>query len=61
MTFRELEAILLKDGWVHIDTRGSHYQYKHPSKKGKVTLPHHNGDINIKTANSILKHAGIKR
>jgi hypothetical protein len=29
-------------------------------KSGKVTIPRHNGDLNIKTANSILKQAGIK-
>lgn len=29
MKFKELEKILLKDGWFLIDIKGSHYQYKH--------------------------------
>lgn len=60
MTFKEIEKRLLKDGWKHIDTRGSHYQYKHPTKPGKITVPNHKGDLNIKTALSILKMAGLK-
>ncbi len=60
MTFREIEKLLLKDGWRNVDTRGSHYQYEHPTKPGKVTVPRHSGDINIKTVHSILKAAGLK-
>ena len=45
MKFREMESLLLKDGWLLVDIRGSHYQYKHPSKSGKVTVPNHRGDI----------------
>jgi len=55
MTFKEMEKLLLKDGWKHSDTRGSHFQYKHPTKPGKVTVPRHKGDLNIKTAHTILK------
>ncbi len=60
MKFKELEKILLNDGWEYRCARGSHYQYTHPSKKGKITVPRHGGDLNIKTANTILKQAGIK-
>ncbi len=42
------------------DVRGSHYQYKHPTKKGKVTIPNHRGDIPQRVVNSILKQAGLK-
>jgi len=59
MPFREIEQIILADGWINVDTRGSHNQYKHPTKPGKVTIPNHKGDLNIKTVNSILKQAGI--
>ena len=31
MRFRELERIILDDGWVLSDIRGSHHQYKHPN------------------------------
>ena len=61
MKFRDLERILKEDGWEYIYTSGSHYFYKHPTKPGKISIPFHsNKDINPKTANSILKQAGLK-
>jgi predicted RNA binding protein YcfA (HicA-like mRNA interferase family) len=39
---------------------GSHHQYKHPTKPGKVTVPHPRKDLPIGTARSILKQAGIQ-
>ena len=60
MKFREMESLLLKDGWCLVDIRGSHYQYKHPSKSGKVTVPNQRGDIPIRVVASILKQAGLK-
>ena len=60
MTVRDLTKILQKDGWVKEKQEGSHIKMKHPTKKGKVTVPNHNGDIKIKTLNSILKQAGLK-
>ena len=60
MTVREIMKILKKDGWFEIETNGSHIQLKHPTKRGKVTVPKHSGDIPIKTFNSILKQAGLK-
>lgn len=60
MTARELEKLLLADGWYHTDTRGSHKQFKHPQKEGKITIPQHKGDVKLKTANNILKQAGLK-
>lgn len=60
MTFKELERILLEDGWSLKAIKGSHHQYIHEEKKAKITIPRHGGDINIKTANTILKQAGLK-
>lgn len=60
MTFKDLEKILKKDGWYYYDTVGSHIQYKHEIKPGKVTIPKHKGDIKKGTLNSILKQAGLK-
>ena len=60
MTFKEMEKILKADGWEYKYTRGSHYYYEHPTKKGKIPVPHHAGDIPKGTANSILKQAGLK-
>ena len=60
MRFRELERIILDDGWVLYDIRCSPHQYKHPSKSGKVTIPNHRGDIPLRVVNSIFKQAGLK-
>lgn len=60
MTFRELEKIILSDGWTLKTTVGSHKQYVHSIKQGKVTIPHHSGDITKGVVNSVLKQAGLK-
>ena len=61
MRARETEKILLKDGWYFVKQVGSHRQYKHPTKPGKVTIPFHSGDLDKGTAESILKQAGLKQ
>lgn len=60
MRFRELEKIVLDDGWFLSDVRGSHHQYRHSTKPGKVTIPNHRGDIPLRVVNSVLKQAGLK-
>lgn len=60
MKFREIEAIILRDGWVFKKAVGSHYQYVHSIKRGKVTIPYHGGDLDKRTVKSILKQAGIE-
>ncbi len=60
MTVREIEKLLSQDGWYTVSQVGSHKQFKHPSKPGKVTVPIHKGDISKGTANAILKQAGLK-
>ena len=60
MTPTQIERLITADGWYHVATKGSHKHFKHPSKPGKVTIPQHRGDLDIKTANSILKQAGLK-
>ena len=60
MKFHEIERVLLSDGWTFKNAKGSHYQYVHPEKPGKVTIPHHPGDIAPIIIKSILKQAGIK-
>lgn len=60
MTFREIEKIILADGWILKNVNGSHNQYIHPNKKGRVTIPKHSGDIPKGTLNSIFKQAGLK-
>lgn len=60
MTVKEIIKQLKADGWFECDIRGSHIQFKHPEKPGKVTVPSHSGDIPKGTLNSILKQAGLK-
>lgn len=60
MRFREIEKIILADGWYFKNAKGSHNHYKHPKKPGKVTIPNHGGDLDKKTVDSILKRAGLK-
>jgi len=52
--------ILKDDGWYLVATKGSHHQFKHPTKKGRVTVPHPKKDFKIGTVNSILKQAALK-
>lgn len=50
------------DGWYQVTTKGSHRQYRHPRKPGRVTIAGHAGDeLAPGTFNSILKQAGLKR
>ena len=47
------------DGWYLVNVVGSHHQFKHPTNKGRVTVPHPKKDLPIKTVKTILKQAGI--
>lgn len=52
---------LRQDGWYQVVQRGSHRQFKHPVKKGRVTIAgHRNDDLAPGTLNSILEQAGLK-
>jgi predicted RNA binding protein YcfA (HicA-like mRNA interferase family) len=57
---REIIAALHADGWREVARRGSHVQYKHPRKTGRVTVAHPKKDLPIGTIKSIEKQAGIK-
>jgi predicted RNA binding protein YcfA (HicA-like mRNA interferase family) len=59
MNSREVIRILERDGWRHVTTRGDHWQFKHPTKPGRVTVPHPRKDIPRGTVRSIEKQAGI--
>jgi predicted RNA binding protein YcfA (HicA-like mRNA interferase family) len=61
MKVRDIIRVLEQDGWYLKATKGSHRQYKHPTKAGRVTLPGHPGDdLAPGTLNSVLKQAGLK-
>jgi predicted RNA binding protein YcfA (HicA-like mRNA interferase family) len=60
MNSRDVIGHLEADGWRLDRVRGSHNQYKHPTKPGLVTVPHPKRDIPAGTLRSIEKQAGIK-
>ncbi|MEI9987804.1 MAG: type II toxin-antitoxin system HicA family toxin [Aliidongia sp.] len=60
MTSAEVIKKLEADGWFHVRTRGDHYQMKHATKKGKVTVVHPEKDIGIVLLKSIEKQSGVK-
>ena len=56
---REVLKRLTDDGWYLVNTVGSHHQYKHPTKKGRVTVKHPDKDIPRKTLDSIERQSGL--
>jgi predicted RNA binding protein YcfA (HicA-like mRNA interferase family) len=61
MKVRDILALLRADDWYLVRTRGDHRQFKHPTKKGLVTVSGHpSHDIAPGTLNSILKQAGLR-
>ena len=61
MKVRDVIRLVEDDGWHHVATRGSHRQYKHPRKPGRVTIASKaSDDLAPGTLNSILKQAGLK-
>ena len=62
MKVAEVLRMLQDDGWYIVTTRGSHRQFKHPSKPGRVTVPGKpSDDLVVGTLGSILKQAGLKK
>ena len=61
MKVSEILELLRKDGWLLVATRGSHRQFKHPVKSGRVTVAGKpSDDLASGTLNSILKQASLK-
>ena len=61
MKVSEVLRLVLKDGWVLVATRGSHRQFKHEVKLGRVTVSGKpSDDLAPGTLGSILKQAGLK-
>ena len=62
MKVRDVLQMLQSDDWFQVATRGSHRQFKHPNKPGRVTVPGKPGDdLAPGTLNSILKQSGLKK
>jgi predicted RNA binding protein YcfA (HicA-like mRNA interferase family) len=60
MNSQDVIKKLLRDGWYEVNHVGSHKQFRHPDKKGRVTIPHPKHDLPIGTLKSIEKQAGIR-
>jgi predicted RNA binding protein YcfA (HicA-like mRNA interferase family) len=62
MKVREILKLPKQDGWYLVTTEGSHRQFKHPTKSGRVTVSGHpSDDIHPKTLKSILTQAGLQK
>jgi predicted RNA binding protein YcfA (HicA-like mRNA interferase family) len=61
MKVRDVMRLLATDGWVQVAQKGSHRQFKHPTKPGKVTVPGKmSDDLPTGTYKSILRQAGLE-
>jgi predicted RNA binding protein YcfA (HicA-like mRNA interferase family) len=57
---REIIKALEADGWQQVAQKGSHVQFKHPTKPGRATVGHPKRDVPLGTLKSIEKQAGVK-
>lgn len=57
---REVIKMFIADGWYEVNVVGSHRQFKHPSKRGRVTVKHRDKDIPPKTLKSIESQSGLR-
>jgi predicted RNA binding protein YcfA (HicA-like mRNA interferase family) len=59
---KDLITMLERDGWILVSTRGSHRQFKHPSRPGRVTVAGKLSDeLAVGTQASVFKQAGWKK
>lgn len=57
---REIIRLLESDGWVLVHAVGSHHQFRHPTKTGRVTVIHPSKDFSAGTYKSMQKQSGLK-
>lgn len=61
MKVREVIQMVERDGWFYVAQKGSHRQYRHQTKPGRVTIPGNLGDdVKPGTLSSIKRQAGLK-
>ena len=60
MNSRDIIKALEADGWVEVAQKGSHKQFRHPTKPGRVTVPHPKRDFPIGTLRSVEQQSGLK-
>jgi predicted RNA binding protein YcfA (HicA-like mRNA interferase family) len=60
MNSREIIRAIQRAGWEHVGTTGDHWQFRHPTRPGRVTVPHPKRDLPTSTLRSIEKQSGVK-
>lgn len=60
MRSRDVIKLMEADGWKEVARKGSHAQFKHPVKTGRVTVTDPERDLPVGTLRSIEKQAGIR-
>ncbi|HYB10888.1 MAG TPA: type II toxin-antitoxin system HicA family toxin [Alphaproteobacteria bacterium] len=60
MDSRQIIKKIEADGWYEVAQKGSHKQFRHPTKKGRVTVVHPAKDVTIGTLRSIERQSGVK-
>ena len=60
MDSREIIHLLEQDGWYLVHCKGSHHQFRHPVKPGRVTVIHPKKDFARKTLESMERQSGLK-
>ena len=60
MRSRDIIAALEADDWREVGRKGSHVQFKHPTKPGRVTVPHPQRDMPLGTLRNIEKQSGLR-
>lgn len=61
MKSADVITLLVSYGWECVRIKGSHHQFRHPQRKGLVTVPHPKKDIKLGTLAQIWRQAGIKQ
>ncbi|MEO8925811.1 MAG: type II toxin-antitoxin system HicA family toxin [Caulobacteraceae bacterium] len=60
MKSREVIHLLKAAGWIEVAQKGSHRQFRHPDKSGRVTVVHPKKDIPIGTLLSMERQSGLR-
>lgn len=60
MDSKTVVRLIEADGWRQVGQKGSHMQFKHPTKPGKATVPHPTKDVPLPTLKSIERQTGVK-
>lgn len=62
MKIRDVTKLIEQDGWYLVATKGSHRQFKHATKPGRVTIAGHpSDDLALGTLNSVFKQAQLQK